>query len=503
MPPDPSTTQRRASAKHAAPEEESDSDDDYGGGDSDDDSDYDEGKPSMWQKLSKQQKKSQVDDLSEDEDEDQEENRRGSVERRTEDADAELEDYHKVYIPRRRLMRWCNEPYFENAITNFYVRLGVGRDSKTQKPCYRLCKILKIVTKDEYSFPQVENQPRVKTDKHLLLAFGQHTREYKMVQVSEKRPTAEDVKNLVGQLKTNRMNDEMLTKKGAAKLRKQQDNLVNNYVYTTEDIDRAVAEGKKLGKVSVNIAAEKTRVEIQVKGAEAAVADAKGRLQDAEVERMEADDAVVAIAEKKVESAKEAVKEAEKRLQETVDEQKRLAKMDEQRMSRIKGSKKNQDWVKVNQRAKLANRNADFEAFKKEQLARQANQAEPKFDPYARRRVKPKNLWEVGGAKKSGGGGVDEAAGGGGGSKEAAPIERDDSKENDKRDGTQLKDGGAQQPQKWVLPRQSSNAFAFDDDLAVGGDIMLGGLGKKKALVRKRKGISLDEYQERKKAGTL
>lgn len=460
----------------------------------------------MWQKLSKQQKKSQVDDISEDEGED-EENRREGVERRTEDADAELEDYHKVYIPRRRLMRWCNEPYFENAITNFYVRLGVGRDSKTQKPCYRLCKIVEVVTKEEYSFPQIENQPRVKTDKHLLLAFGQHTRQYKMVQVSEKRPTAEDVKNLVGQLKTNRMNDEMLTKKAAAKLRKQQDNLVNHYVYTTEDIDRAVAAGKKLGKVSVNIAAEKTRVGIQVKGAEAAVADAKGRLQDAEVERMEADDSVVAMAEQKVEKAKEAVEEAEKRLQESIEEQNRLAKMDEQRMRRIKGSKKNQDWVKVNQRAKLANRNADFEAFKKEQLARQTNQAEPKFDPYARRRVKPKNLWEVGGAKKSGGGGgADEATGGGDGSgnKEAAPIERDDSKENEKRDVAQLKDGGgAQQPQKWVLPRQSSNAFTFDDDLAVGGDIMLGGLGKKKALVRKRKGISLDEYQERKKSGTL
>ena len=72
--------------------------------------------------------------------------------RRTEDAEAQLEDYIKVWIPRRRLIRWCQEPYFEKAVTNFYVRIGIGRDAKTQKSCYRLCKILEVVTKTESEY---------------------------------------------------------------------------------------------------------------------------------------------------------------------------------------------------------------------------------------------------------------------------------------------------------------------------------------------------------------
>jgi hypothetical protein len=57
------------------------------------------------------------------------------------------------------------------------------------------------------------------------------------------------------------------------------------------------------------------------------------------------------------------------------------------------------NWAKVNQRNKELNEAADFEAFK-EQKARAEAEAksggQPKFNPYARRKVKPKMLWEVG-----------------------------------------------------------------------------------------------------------
>ena len=81
--------------------------------------------------------------------------------RRTEDVEADLEDYIKVSIPRRRLVRWCNEPFFEKAVKNFYVRLGIGRDNKSQKACYRLCRITGIISKNEYSFPPAENRKTV------------------------------------------------------------------------------------------------------------------------------------------------------------------------------------------------------------------------------------------------------------------------------------------------------------------------------------------------------
>ena len=139
--------------------EESDSDLDYGRDSDDSDDDYeDEFKPWQQKKKAVQLAKSS-DDESMGVDDDQP--TPGQSERRTEDAEAELEDYTKVWIPRRRLIRWCNEPFFEKAVKDFYVRLGIGRDNKTQKACYRLCKISGVKTKDEYTFPQNENQKPV------------------------------------------------------------------------------------------------------------------------------------------------------------------------------------------------------------------------------------------------------------------------------------------------------------------------------------------------------
>jgi RNA polymerase-associated protein RTF1 len=140
--------------------EESDSDLDYGRDSDDSDDDYEEGfKP--WQQ--KQKKVSQLAKSSDDESMGVEEDQQmpgGASERRTEDVEAELEDYTKVWIPRRRLIRWCNEPFFGKAVKNFYVRLGIGRDNKTQKACYRLCRINGVKSKDEYTFPQNENQQK-------------------------------------------------------------------------------------------------------------------------------------------------------------------------------------------------------------------------------------------------------------------------------------------------------------------------------------------------------
>lgn len=114
-----------------------------------------------WQEKGK---KKQLSESSDDElvgDEVDQQTPMGSAKRRTEDLVAELEDYIKVMVPRRKLILWCNEPFFEKAVKNFYVRLGIGRDKVTQKPCYRLCKITGVVSKNEYSFSPVENQKQV------------------------------------------------------------------------------------------------------------------------------------------------------------------------------------------------------------------------------------------------------------------------------------------------------------------------------------------------------
>jgi RNA polymerase-associated protein RTF1 len=158
-----SFVQSRAS-KQTLADEESESDLDYGRDSDDSDDDYEESsmlKPWQQQKGRKKHQPESSDDESMGADDDNQQTPKGSMETRTEDTEAVLEDYYKVTVPRRRLMRWCNEPFFEKAVKNFYVRLGIGRDNMTQKPCYRLCQITGVVIKSEYSFPSDPNQKAV------------------------------------------------------------------------------------------------------------------------------------------------------------------------------------------------------------------------------------------------------------------------------------------------------------------------------------------------------
>lgn len=321
-----------------------------------------------------------------------------------------------------------------------------------------------------------------------------------MITVSDHRPSQEDVTKLVSQLKTERLVDDYLTKKKANKWRKKQDELVNNYNYTKEDIEMLVKEKKKGNKKALNIGMEKTRIDITVQGARDEVEEMKRRLEDAKIEEMEADDDMGAIAKSNVTKANEALEAAEKKLEGKEEEQKGIHKDDADRMKRIKGSSKVQNWAKVNQRAKMANRDADFQAYKEQQAREKEGQGKPaKFEPFARRRMVSKNLWEVNpgraGDKRSDAAVEEEK-------KETTPSERDDAnvvKEN----GKENKRDDVPEPQKIETPGQP-NQFAFDDDIMMGGDIaLLGGIGTKKVRTKARKGLSLDEYQEKKTAGTL
>lgn len=162
--------------------DEPDDSDDYGGDSDDSDDDYEEStmlKP--WQQKGKKKQLAvssdeEVDDASMGEFEEDGQHQTPSGSRaRMEDIEAEIEDYIKVSIPRRRLMRWCNEPFFEKAVKNFYVRLGIGRDNKSQKACYRLCQITGIVSKNEYSFPATENQKAVSVASFGFVIFPLHS----------------------------------------------------------------------------------------------------------------------------------------------------------------------------------------------------------------------------------------------------------------------------------------------------------------------------------------
>ena len=82
-------------------------------------------------------------------------------------VEADLEDYHKVTLPRRRLARWCNEPYFTDAVRDCYVKLFIGVNEEGKR-CYRLCKIVGVKSDKQYDLP------RVKTEKPVSLIVVLH-----------------------------------------------------------------------------------------------------------------------------------------------------------------------------------------------------------------------------------------------------------------------------------------------------------------------------------------
>ena len=484
-------------------------------GDDSDESDAEYIEPKPWEsknpsKASNKRPEMTFSDEEEDEDVGTARNQKTFVE-------AEVADYALVTIPRRRLSRWCNEPYFEDAITHHYVRLAIGRDKYTAQPCYRLCKIIGIEKGREYQFPPppksiqkpvsdgyyfisilhyryisylflISSTPfQIKTNKWVKLKFADSVKNFKMIMVSDSKPTEEDVKIYASQLKNRRREmDELLSKKEAQKMRKKQDQLVNNYTYTSKEIEENVKKMKSLTNKIGNIGAEKTKADTAVKAAQTALEEAKREVKELEADLLEAGDEDEEDIKFKLDDAKKKIHDEEQKLQKALEEEQIVLKAEEKRKNRK--TRNGRDWGEINRRAKEANKNADTTAYQKE---RKGNDDPSTFDPYARRRNNPKILWEVGQdddeeEKK------DELKKAQVNSEKKAVREENDAGGIGKENSTEEHNG-----QKSVVA-ESFNDLAIEEEPS----LFRNGIGKKK-VTRVRKGLSIQEYFERKEAGTL
>mmetsp|Transcript_2865 Transcript_2865/g.6176 ORF Transcript_2865/g.6176 Transcript_2865/m.6176 type:complete len:679 (-) Transcript_2865:78-2114(-) len=498
--------------------DESDSDLDYGDeGASDSDDDYEDeaavSKPWLQKRKTRLQRAMSSEESSDEEEDDREGRSARDEKVAATFVQAELEDYHKVTIPRRRLARWCNEPFFEDAVKDMYVRLAIGKDKTKMKACYRLCQIVGVESKPaEYKFPQMKNENPVSTNKVLKLKFGTSVKPFFMYMVSDSKPTEDDVNKLVGQLKNGRLNDEILSKKRAIKLRKIQDELVTNYTYTKEDIEKSIAEKKKR-KVS-NIAMERTRISTAVQAAREAVEDAEAKLDEAKRALLEADedDLDVDQLQSSVTLASEALDDAKSELAAREQERDRILSADESRKKRMKGAEKIQSWNKVNERAMEKNKMADYESYKQQrelEKKESASQGTPKFNPYARRKVKPKILWEVGQKTEE-----DAAAE----ERETSEASAVGSKQVEHAANVTGEEGGDKALLANMNGKENVNGKRENLDVAIDDELLVRGSGVGASLTagddavgveskhtgrRIRKGLSLAEYQAKKQTGDL
>merc|ERR1712161_11740 len=130
---------------------------------------------------------------------------------------------------------------------------------------------------------------------------------------------------------------------------------------------------------------------------------------------------------------------------------------------------------------------------------RAANAVQAAFNPYARRKVKPKNLWQVGQGDE----------------KKERDENRDPELPLNTKDGTGKTNGGihvnstrplVQEQHGKASALSQSHQFAIDEETLAQTSFLsgIGGLtSKKNTKMRVRKGLSLTEYLERKAVGTL
>ena len=192
--------------------------------------------------------------------------------------------------------------------------------------------------------------------------------------------------------------------------------------------------------------------------------------------------------------AEATVEEAKKALEEKEDEERQLNQKVEERKRKLAKRKGDVDWAKVNERAVQINQRSDREALKIKQGPSIAGSGKKdgEFNPYARRRVKPKILWEVGQGKEAPAEeGVSSAEAPGG--KSAAPAAPN---KEDMVDAPHLVQ---EANEKSAAVLADSHQFAIDEE----GMVQIGP-GKKSPLKQRvRKGLSLSDYLEQKAAGSL
>jgi len=300
--------------------------------------------------------------------------------------------------------------------------------------------------------------------------------------ISDSVPTDDDVQMCLNQMKNRRGGKDVLSKKEANKMRKGQDDLVTNYTYTTQDIQKSVAAKKTLSKNISNIGAEKTKAAIAVDAAELQLEEAQTQLTELEMKLLEVDAMEEEAVQDELDVAKSRVGELEEELKKKKVAQEKIHIAEASRTKRMKNSEKNQNWAKVNERAKAANKAADVTAYKGELGARRDGLETGPKDLFARRKVKPKILWEVGQT-------MEEESNKVAVSEEAA---RDDSNNNNK---------GQDESRERINSRKAKLADQIND-LAIEEEALTAGLNgahnKKIAATRVRKGISIQEYLERK-----
>lgn len=184
------------------------------------------------------------------------------------DLPASREDVESITLKRHQLEAWVNEPYFESAITNCCVRVGIGLN-KENVNVYRLVEIAGVADGKykQYSLKKYEYLAgKPPTSKWLILRWGKSEKTFRLSEVSNSSVSDAEWAAWVAHCRASECRPVYKKDVDAclANLKEAQ-----NYRYTADDVTKILAQKREKLGARHNLMFEKEQIKAAIAHAEA------------------------------------------------------------------------------------------------------------------------------------------------------------------------------------------------------------------------------------------
>ncbi|XP_054801605.1 protein RTF1 homolog [Prosopis cineraria] len=108
-----------------------------------------------------------------------------------------FDDIHEITLKRSKLMKWLNEPFFNELVVGSFVRVGIGKSD--HGPVYRLCMVQRVDASSPDRQYKIENKV---THKRLICVWGSENSatRFQMSVVSDSTPLEKEYKQWVREM---------------------------------------------------------------------------------------------------------------------------------------------------------------------------------------------------------------------------------------------------------------------------------------------------------------
>ncbi|XP_015968228.3 protein RTF1 homolog [Arachis duranensis] len=184
-----------------------------------------------------------------------------------------FEEIKEITIRRSRLVKWLNEPFFEELIVGCFVRIGIGKSESGA--VYRLCMVQSVDCGDPNRHYKVENRI---THKYLVCVWGSESsaKRFQMAVVSDSSPLEKEFRQWVREIERS---CSQMPSKASVLDKREAIRRTNNYVYSAATVKQMLEEKKAAPTRPLNVAVEKDKLKRLMEVA-------KSKNDEAEVQRI-------------------------------------------------------------------------------------------------------------------------------------------------------------------------------------------------------------------------